>query len=180
MPDKEEQLQVAHSESPGRARGRAKAKGKAIAQRASLAGETPPPSVAAAPEDTCCAITVRGHALALAMLRGSKPYENRRRGWTPGWYYLHVGGQEITPEHGDILRDTWPDAPDPKDLPPSCLVGMVRMGQGERKEQMASDSPWALGPVCYRIEEAIDFREVVKEKKRIYWNVEPIRRYPRG
>ena len=78
---------------------------------------------------------------------------------------MHVGGQQITPEHDDILRDTWPGAPDPKDLPTSCIVGMVRLGQGESKQHVASDSPWALGPLCYRIEEAIEFREVVKEVK---------------
>ena len=123
------------------------------------------PLAASTPEETRCAMTVHGHAMALAMLRGYKRFENRPRLWAKGWYFLHVGGNPISPNLAKILLDTWPQAPDARELPRCCIVGMVRLGEGRAVDEPKEKSPWALGPVCHPIEEAIELSGVVTEFK---------------
>ena len=104
------------------------------------------------------AFTIQGPQVALAMLRGSKRIESRKRRMAAGWYYLHVGRQSINslpPECSAALRQTWPDAPEEASLSKSCVVGMVCLGkviQASKVEKPMGLCLLAVGPrdCCHR------------------------------
>lgn len=121
------------------------------------------------------AFTIQGPQVALAMLRGSKRIESRKRRMAAGWYYLHVGRQSINslpPECSAALRQTWPDAPEEASLSKSCVVGMVCLGKVIQASKV--ENPWVCAslPLVPEIV-AIEFRSPVRwEKgKQAVWHV---------
>ena len=99
--------------------------------------------------------TVRGSQMALALLRGVKPCENRDAPMRPGWYVLHAGDGSIASDQEAILNGTWPTAPDAKSLPRKALFGMVL--HGPPVEPSAAFGPWALGRLCHPVLATVEF-----------------------
>ena len=122
------------------------------------------------------AFTIQGPQVALAMLRGSKRIESRKRRMAAGWYYLHVGRQSINslpPECSAALRQTWPDAPEEASLSKSCVVGMVCLGKVIQASKV--ENPWVCAslPLVHEIVATVEFRSPVRwEKgKQAVWHV---------
>ena len=114
----------------------------------------------------CCAFTVQGPQMALAMLRGFKPLENRSVRWRPGWYYLHCGQGRLPSDCSLPLSQTWPDAPAEDELPRSCIFGRVRLGRIVSSQRF--EHPWALaslGKWAHIIEESLEFRQPIEHVK---------------
>ena len=103
--------------------------------------------------------------MALAMLRGKKPFEVRNKQWAAGWYYLHVGGKRlqcVVPNGLDILQSTWPECPPADSLSSSCIVGQVFLGRVLDADVV--EHAWnvrSAGRYCLLIEQAIEFQEPV-------------------
>lgn len=119
--------------------------------------------------DALRTFTVSSAGVALAMLKGKKPVENRSQNWWPlGWYLLHVGREpgHVKPDWQQALQLTWPDVPNESTLPHSCIVGKLRFGRIVRGDTL--NHPWVLassGNWCYIIEESIEFAEPILDIK---------------
>ncbi len=101
------------------------------------------------------ALTVRGAAMAAAMLRGSKHYENRPKNLRPGWYWLHVAARDIREVDEAILVRMQPAAPAAPALPRSAVVGVILLG-GASQDFSSLRDPWAIGPSCHPVLAAVE------------------------
>ena len=84
----------------------------------------------------CRAITESRCSVALAMLRGYKPFVSHSGVFPVGWYWLHVGAQDNCRQVGILkercasaLTQSWPSAPIDEDLPKSCILGRIYLGR---------------------------------------------------
>ena len=69
---------------------------------------------------------VQGTTMALAMVVGRKPFENRTKRWSAGWYFLHAGAKKLSGELKQLVDATWLDAPNEDTLP---RQSRLRFGQ---------------------------------------------------
>ena len=93
-------------------------------------------------------ITVHGPQMALAMVRGIKRVETRKRPLRLGWYSLHIGLKNLEaflPEGPSLIERTWPDAPAASTLKKGCIIGRVYFDKVVSCEAAATAGHmWAL------------------------------------
>ena len=110
------------------------------------------------------AFTIQGSQVGVAMLRGYKRIESRKRRLAAGWYYLHVGRQSLQalpPECLAALQQTWPQAPPEEDLSKSCVLGMVCLGKVIPADKISNAWVCKSLPLVHEITASIEFTQEV-------------------
>ena len=109
--------------------------------------------------------TVQGYFVALAMLAGHKPVENRpKRLLRKGWHALHLGVG--TCPYNQLAAELHPDLVRGRDYHPQsewsgAIVGLIFVSE-HRSQEQCNSHPWALGPVCHVISHTVELSRPVR------------------
>lgn len=125
--------------------------------------------------DVSHAFTLKNRWLTSAILNGEKSVENRSQAWKPGWYAVHTGVSKEDPnswaeEHvrmnvrsparmASIAEDVKADR-----VPKGCIAGVCRIAHALPVDSLATETGWAVGPVCMVIAETLWLRTPIDHK----------------